>query len=207
VGKDFTLYSLIDGIVVFKKNKYIKKVGTGAIVYLLQWMAVCGGVPCWQGLSKLCIASLFHHEYANVLFVCTVMVSAWLSVSRLLRLGLRVAEHSMLVLFRTSLRFFWTSETMLCTCHSGTLRELCLLYQLMRVGSCDRSIRCRGKPWVQVMVNFRVQVSVVPVEEYVVPEGQQVKEGSRKMRRKELYKPRALLREESMDGQVLAAVA
>jgi ribosomal protein L27 len=26
MGRDFTIYSLIDGIVVFRKNKYIKKV-------------------------------------------------------------------------------------------------------------------------------------------------------------------------------------
>lgn len=51
------------------------------------------------------------------------------------------------------------------------------------------------------------QVSVVPKEEYVVPEGQRVKEGSRKMRRKELYVPRAVERAQMMDAaeQVLEA--
>eukprot|EP00884_Botryococcus_braunii_P000723 jgi/Botrbrau1/10651/Bobra.53_2s0009.1 len=50
------------------------------------------------------------------------------------------------------------------------------------------------------------KVSVVPEEEYVVPEGQQVKEGSRKMRRRELYTPRAVQRAEMMEvaGQLLA---
>lgn len=36
----------------------------------------------------------------------------------------------------------------------------------------------------------RVQVMVVPFEEYEKPEGQRVQPGSRKMRRKEQYQPR-----------------
>jgi len=35
-----------------------------------------------------------------------------------------------------------------------------------------------------------LQVSVVPHEEYTKPEGQQLKPGSRKSRKKELYSPR-----------------
>jgi hypothetical protein len=40
-----------------------------------------------------------------------------------------------------------------------------------------------------------VQISVVPRDQYVIPEGQRVQEGSRQMRRKELYKPRGLVQE------------
>ncbi len=36
------------------------------------------------------------------------------------------------------------------------------------------------------------QVMIVATEDYQIPEGQQVKPGSRKMRRKEIYQPRAL---------------
>ena len=39
---------------------------------------------------------------------------------------------------------------------------------------------------------FWSQVMIVPAEEYLIPEGQQVKPGSRKSRRKELYQPRGL---------------
>lgn len=37
---------------------------------------------------------------------------------------------------------------------------------------------------------YRKMITIVPVEEYVVPEGQRVQEGSRKMRRREQYTSR-----------------
>ena len=45
---------------------------------------------------------------------------------------------------------------------------------------------------VDVFPAVRAQVMIVATEDYQIPEGQQVKPGSRKMRRKEMYQPRAL---------------
>ena len=44
----------------------------------------------------------------------------------------------------------------------------------------------------QPCLAFQIQVSVLPITEYEKPEGQQLKPGSRKSRKKELYKPRGL---------------
>ncbi len=44
-------------------------------------------------------------------------------------------------------------------------------------------------PYIAVLL---LQVSVVPIAEYEKPEGQLLKPGSRKSRKKELYKPRGL---------------
>ena len=41
------------------------------------------------------------------------------------------------------------------------------------------------------------QVSVVPRDQYIVPEGQRIKEGSRKCLRCQKYPPRAQLREQA----------
>ena len=45
--------------------------------------------------------------------------------------------------------------------------------------------------------HFDVQVSVLDVEAYQVPEGNQLKEGSRKSRRREMYTPRAQQRQQN----------
>ena len=54
--------------------------------------------------------------------------------------------------------------------------------------------------------DFMLQVSVVDVEAYEVPAGNQLKEGSRKMRRREKYTPRSQQRQAAAAAAVPAAV-
>ncbi len=44
--------------------------------------------------------------------------------------------------------------------------------------------------------HYRLQVNIIPFAEYQVPEGNLVKEGSRKSRKREQYPPRAQMREQ-----------
>ena len=54
---------------------------------------------------------------------------------------------------------------------------------------------CTGVKFGKFNSDFTLQVSVIDVEAYEVPAGNQLKEGSRKMRRREMYTPRSQQRQ------------